>query len=95
MTHTEEKGLGYQSPGMILWEDFMLPAKLGVNALHAKSGLSKPLLSHILGGTRRITPRTAARLALAFETNPKFWIDLQLQHDVRESMSHWPASLAH
>src|SRR5712692_11451474 len=57
-------------------------------------GLQETAVSQILRGQRRITPRTALRLAEFFGTSAQFWLNLQSAYDLEEErrrMSPQPA----
>ena len=42
-------------------------------------------LNEIIRGKRGVTPDTAIDLALALETSPMFWLNLQLHYDLWEA----------
>jgi addiction module HigA family antidote len=60
-------------------------------------GIQETAVSQILRGKRRITPRTALRLAEFFGTSAQFWLNLQSAYDLEEErrrMAPEPAELA-
>jgi len=69
-------------PGVIL-RDRVLPG-LGLSVSQAARELrvSRQTLHRILAGTTALTPDMAARLAQFSGTQPRFWLDLQQQHDL-------------
>jgi addiction module HigA family antidote len=65
------------SPGEILRQEFLEPLGLSQKELAETLGISRVRLSEILRGKRAITPDTALRLARFFDTTPEFWLGLQ------------------
>ncbi|MEN9372977.1 MAG: hypothetical protein RIR79_529 [Pseudomonadota bacterium] len=70
-------------PGEILLEDFMKP--LGITARQISSDMDVPpsRISDIVNGIRPITADTALRLGLFFNMEPRFWLNLQTEYDMR------------
>jgi antitoxin HigA-1 len=64
-------------PGEILRHEFLEPLGLSQKELAAALGITRIRLSEILRGKRAITPDTALRLARFFDTTPEFWLGLQ------------------
>ena len=64
-------------PGEILRYEFLEPLGLSQKQLAETLGISRVRLSEIIRGKRAITPDTAFRLARFFETTPEFWLGLQ------------------
>ena len=64
-------------PGEILRDEFLEPLGLSQKQLAETLGISRVRLSEIIRGKRAITPDTAFRLARLFGTTPEFWIGLQ------------------
>ena len=64
-------------PGEILWHEFLEPLGLNQRELAEALGITRVRLSEILRGRRAITPDTAFRLARFFDTTPEFWLGLQ------------------
>lgn len=73
-------------PGEILLEEFMKPK--GVSARRLASEIFVPLgrISGALHGRRSISADTAVRLGLFFGMEPRFWLDLQLEYDLRMAL---------
>ncbi|MCA3440448.1 MAG: HigA family addiction module antidote protein [Rhodobacter sp.] len=69
-------------PGEYLRED-ILPA-LGINAtqLAAHLGVSKQTIFGILAEKRAVSTDMAIRLGQAFRNGARFWLALQMQHDL-------------
>ena len=70
-------------PGEILLEDFMKPMKITARQLAADIDLSPSRISEIVHGSRPITADTALRLGLFFGMEPRFWLNLQSEYDMR------------
>lgn len=70
-------------PGEILLEDFMKPMKITARQVAADIDVSPSRISEIIHRTRPITADTAIRLGLFFGMDPKFWLNLQMEYDMR------------
>lgn len=70
-------------PGEILLEDFMKPLGISARQLAADIDVSPSRISELVHGTRPITADTALRLGLFFEMEPRFWLNLQTEYDMR------------
>jgi addiction module HigA family antidote len=70
-------------PGEILLEDFMKPMGITARQLAADIDVSPSRISEIVHGRRPITADTALRLGLFFSMEPRFWINLQAEYDMR------------
>jgi addiction module HigA family antidote len=70
-------------PGEILLEDFMKPMGITARQLAADIDVSPSRISEIIHGTRPITADTALRLGLFFSMEPRFWLNLQSEYDMR------------
>lgn len=70
-------------PGEILLEDFMKPMSITARQLAADIDVSPSRISDIVHGARPITADTAIRLGLFFRMDPKFWLNLQMEYDMR------------
>jgi addiction module HigA family antidote len=70
-------------PGEILLEDFMKPMGITARQLAADIDVSPSRISEIAHGTRPITADTALRLGLFFSMEPRFWLNLQSEYDMR------------
>ncbi|MCX8145391.1 MAG: HigA family addiction module antitoxin [Azovibrio sp.] len=73
-------------PGEILLEEFMKPLGITARQLAADIDVSPSRISEIVHGRRPITADTALRLGLYFGMEPRFWINLQAEHDMRIAM---------
>ncbi|MEO8134058.1 MAG: HigA family addiction module antitoxin [Betaproteobacteria bacterium] len=70
-------------PGEILLEDFMKPMHISARQLAADIDVSPSRISELVNGTRPITADTALRLGLFFSMEPRFWLNLQAEYDMR------------
>lgn len=70
-------------PGEILLEDFMKPMGITARQISADIDVSPSRISEIVHGVRPITVDTAIRLGLFFSMDPKFWLNLQMEYDIR------------
>ncbi len=70
-------------PGEVLLEDFMRPMGISARKLSLDINVPPSRISEIVHGMRPITPDTALRLGLFFGMNPRFWINLQSEYDMR------------
>ena len=70
-------------PGEILLEEFMKP--MGITARQLSSDMDVPpsRISDIVNGARPITADTALRLGLFFSMEPRYWLNLQTEYDMR------------
>ena len=70
-------------PGEILLEDFMKPMGISARKLSADIDVSPSGVSDVVNGQRPITADTAWRLGTYFGMDPRFWINLQSEYDMR------------
>lgn len=70
-------------PGEILAEEFIKP--MGLTNARVASDIDVPTsrISEIINGKRPITVDTAVRLGVYFKMEPRFWLNLQAEYDVR------------
>jgi addiction module HigA family antidote len=71
------------TPGEILLEDFMKP--MGITGRKLASDIDVPpsRISEIVRGFRPITADTALRFGVYFGMEPRFWLNLQTEYDMR------------
>jgi addiction module HigA family antidote len=70
-------------PGEILLEDFMKPMGISARQLASDIDVSPSRISEIVHGSRPVTADTALRLGLFFGMDPRFWLNLQTEYDMR------------
>jgi addiction module HigA family antidote len=71
-------------PGEILQEEFLKPMSISAYRLAKETRMPNTRVSEILRHKRRITADTALRLSKFFGTSPEFWLNLQMEFDLRE-----------
>ena len=81
-------------PGEILLEDFMKPMGITARQLAADIDVSPSRISELVHGTRPITADTALRLGLFFGMDPRFWLNLQSEYDMRMIMRNLADKIA-
>ena len=69
-------------PGEVLAEEFMKPLGLSARALAAELDVPANRITEIIRQRRGVTADTAIRLARRFGTTPRFWMNLQVAHDL-------------
>lgn len=70
-------------PGEILLEEFMKPMGITARQLAADMDVPPSRISDITRGQRPISADTALRLGLFFSMEPRFWLNLQTEYDMR------------
>jgi len=79
-------------PGLIL-EDYMEAKGWNQTEFAKLLGMSRPHLNEIINGKRGISPRTAVKLAIAFETTETFWKNLDTRRQLWEARQEEPDEL--
>ena len=78
-------------PGEILYEEFMKPLGVSINALAREIAVPPNRISEIVSGKRAITADTALRLGKYFGVSPEIWTGLQTNYDLRVAKrTTWP-----
>jgi len=70
-------------PGEVLREDYLAPLGMSANALARELRVPATRLHEIVKERRGITPDTALRLARYFGGDPRSWLNLQAEYDLR------------
>lgn len=81
-------------PGEILLEDFMKPMGITARQLAADMDVPPSRISDIVNGARPITADTALRMGLFFDMEPRYWLNLQTEYDMRRVMRDSIAQIA-
>jgi addiction module HigA family antidote len=81
-------------PGEILLEDFMKPMGITARQLAADIDVSPSRISELVHGSRPVTADTALRLGLFFGMEPRFWLNLQSEYDMRMAMRNLTDKIA-
>ena len=72
-------------PGEILKEDWLSDFSLTQYRLAKATGIPQSRLTQIIHGRRAVTADTALRLARFFGNDPRFWLGLQAEYDLRSA----------
>ena len=81
-------------PGEILLEEFMRPMGITGRQMASDIDVSPSRISEIVHGTHPISADTALRLGLFFSMDPRFWINLQSEYDLRMIKRNQEAKIA-
>jgi addiction module HigA family antidote len=73
-------------PGNILKYEYLEPLRMTQQQLADAIGVTRVRINEIILGKRSITPDTAFRLAKLFNTTPDFWLNLQLNADMWDTL---------
>ena len=74
-------------PGEVLREEYLVPLGLSARALANALGVPANRITEIMRGERDVTADTAIRLARYFRTDPRFWLNLQVAHDISKAQA--------
>jgi addiction module HigA family antidote len=72
-------------PGEVLREEFLVPLEMSARALATALGVPPNRVTEIMRGERDVTADTAIRLGCYFDTDPRFWLNLQAAHDLSKA----------
>jgi addiction module HigA family antidote len=87
----KNKLLALIPPGEILYEEFMKPLGLNINALARDIDVPPGRISEIIRGKRAISADTALRLSKYFNVSPEVWLGLQADYELRITRrTTWP-----
>jgi addiction module HigA family antidote len=64
-------------PGEVLAEEYLTPLGMSAAALGRAIDVPPNRISDLIRGHRQVTADTALRLARFFDTDPRFWLNLQ------------------
>lgn len=73
-------------PGEILREEYLKPLEMTQQQLADALGITRVRINEIILGKRSITPDTAFRLSKYFNTTPDFWLNLQKNVDMWDTL---------
>jgi antitoxin HigA-1 len=88
----KEKIMRAVHPGRILRRE-LEARSLSANALALALRTPSGRITDILNGKRAVTPDTALRLGRYFGQNPRFWLNLQSNHDLTVAEARIGAAL--
>lgn len=72
-------------PGEILNELYLKENGLSISKTATNIGMSRQSLSELVNGKNGITAQTALKLAKAFNTTPRYWLNLQNVYDLNKA----------
>lgn len=73
-------------PGRVFLEDVLEPLGITQKEAAERLRISYPRMNEIVNGKRTVTPETALRLARFSDTEPEFWLNLQLAVDLWDAL---------
>jgi antitoxin HigA-1 len=73
-------------PGRFLETRFLAPLGISQQALANELGISRRRVNELIRGHRSITPDTAIRLAVFFNTDATFWMGMQMAWDMHQAL---------
>ena len=79
---TTDEAVGGVTPGEVLKQEFMQPIGLSARALAKSMGVPVNRVTAIINGDRAISADTAILLAEHFGNSARFWLGLQMAHDL-------------
>ena len=80
-------------PGEFLREDYLPECGLSVAALAARLGVSKQTVNELVRERRAVSPDMALRLGRLFGTTAQYWLNLQRNVDIWDSLEQGRASI--
>jgi antitoxin HigA-1 len=73
-------------PGEVLREEFLAGFNLSVATVANALGVSRQSMNELVHERRSVSHEMALRLSRYFQTTPQFWLNLQRNYDIWESM---------
>ena len=70
-------------PGEIIKEEYLEPLNMSVNALAIALRIPAPRINDVVRQKRGVSIDTALRLARYFNTTAQFWMNLQINYDLK------------
>jgi len=74
-----------RAPGDILLHAYLIPNALNPAQLARRSGIPSDHIKAFIADTHPITPKTALRLSLIFDTTAFYWLALQARYDLERA----------
>ena len=81
-------------PGEMLREEFMPGFGLSVAQLASRIGVSRQTVNQLVHERRALSPGMALRLARLFGTSPQYWLSMQRNVDIWDSLDADRGSIA-
>lgn len=73
-------------PGEIIKYEYLEPLNMTQQQLADAIGVTRVRINEIILGKRSVTPDTAFRLSKYFNTTPDFWINLQINVEMWDTL---------
>lgn len=77
-----DPSLRLRSPGEVLLHDYMRPEAMNSAQLARRTGIPARHIKEVIAGSRRVTPKSAIRLAVILRTSALYWLVLQARYDL-------------
>jgi addiction module HigA family antidote len=92
----ESVGLEFKPPhpGEFLREDILPALGMSVTELATHLGVSRQSVSEVINERRGLSTEMAIRLGRALRNGARFWLALQMQHDLWEEEAKFSAEVA-
>jgi len=90
----EQWGYGPPHPGQVLREQILPRLRLTPTELAKRLDIPAQAFVDLIAERRPVTLDIARRLGLAFGNGPRFWLALQMQHDVWTAEQGDPLDIA-
>ena len=74
-----------RAPGDILLHAYLIPNALNPAQLARRTGIPAHHIKAFIADTHPITPKTALRLSLIFDTTAFYWLALQARYDLERA----------
>ena len=81
----KDKNIAHVHPGQVLLVEFLRPFNLNHSKVARDLRIPANHILEIILGKRRITAKTALRLAAYFMIAPQFWLSLQMLFDLDQA----------
>ena len=81
-TDIEHIGFKPAHPGELLREDIVPALNMTVSQLAEHLGVSRQTLSALINERQSVSIEMAQKLGQAFKNGARFWLALQMQHDI-------------
>ncbi len=85
-----KNGMNPHHPGEFLEEEFLKPMGLKATQLAHAILVAPNRMTRLCRGEVDVTPDTAERLGLFFNTTAQFWLNLQMEYDARIAEEELP-----
>lgn len=86
--HIEMLGFEPPHPGEYLREDILPAIDMNITQLAEHLGVSRQSISRLVNERCSVSVEMAQRLGQAFENGARYWLTLQMQHDLWKAENH-------